>query len=157
MDIEVDDNVWIAAGDGSIERTLAFLGTGSVDVADENGYTPLMAACAYGHIDLVRELLRRGADPNRKDSDGNTPVHHCDYASCLKELVEAGAKVSIRNNDGQTALEVKEEELTEAKEEFSDEEELDEGEESSEKRLQALVDGLNQAAVEEETRKKKRT
>lgn len=157
MDVEGgEDNVWIAAGDGSLERTLQFLGTGPVDVADENGYTPLMAACAYGHIELVRELLNRGANPNTTDADGNTAVHHCDYAECLRAIVEAGANVSERNRDGETALEVKQQEMMEADDELSDEE-LGEGEIPEGQRLKALVEALLEAHTHEELRKKKRT
>jgi len=154
MDIEVEDNVWIAAGDGSLERTFAFIGAGPVDVKDENGYTPLMAASAYGKVDLVRELLKRGANPNLKDTDGNTAVHHCDYPECLRVLIDGGGKISIRNNDGQTPLDAKQEELAEAEEDFSDEEELDEGEIPTSHRLKQLVSALVEASVEEEKRKR---
>ena len=158
MDVE-EDNVWIAAGDGSVERTFAFLnskGDSKVDVADENGYTPLMAACAYGRVELVKELLSRGADPNLKDTDGNTAIHHCDYADCLRVLLEAGGKASARNSEGQTALEVKQEELADVEQEFSDEEELADGEIPTSQRLSALVSALVEAGIQEENRKKQR-
>lgn len=157
MDIDMEDNVWIAAGDGSLERTFGFIGTGPVDAADENGYTPLMAGCAYGRAELVKELLSRGANPNLKDSEGNTAIHHCDFVECLQLLLEAGGNASLKNTEGQTALEVKQEELADAEQEVSDDEELEDGETMpSSKRLAALVSALVEAGLQEESRKKKR-
>lgn len=44
------------------------------DLADEDGRTPLMAAAAAGRTDNVERLLRRGADPHRRDASGNTAL-----------------------------------------------------------------------------------
>jgi hypothetical protein len=120
MDIEYEDNIWIAASDGNVEKVLHFIGSSpTVDIPDENGYTPLMAASSYGKLDLVSELLKRGANPNLQDNDGNTSLHHCDYASVLRVLLAAEGDVSVKNADGETALEVK-------KQEFEDEVEEEE-------------------------------
>jgi hypothetical protein len=56
-------------------------------------------------------------DVNAKDIDGDTPLHHCDDAVSAKILIDAGANHQVKNNDGQTPLEVKEEELLEGDEE----------------------------------------
>ena len=152
-----EDNVWVAAGDGDLNRTLQFLGTGPVDVTDENGFTPLMAASQYGRLSVVQELLNRGADPNFKDSEGNTAVHHCDYADCLAALVDKGGLVSIFNTEGQTPLDMKREDLQDAENEFSDDEDqMDERGDSTAKRLSDLVSLLLQCAAQEETRKRTR-
>ena len=156
LDDYESDNVWIAAAEGSTERTLQLIGTGPVDVQDQNGYTPLMAACSYGRLQLVAELLRRGANPNLKDSDGNSALHHCDYPECLNALLNAGGRAFEKNNEGQTPLDVKQEELESAREEFSDEEDLEDGEAPSAERLSRLVDVLLLCAQEEESRKKLR-
>ena len=34
----------------------------------------LILASSKGHINIVRVLLEKGADPNIADSDGNTPL-----------------------------------------------------------------------------------
>ena len=31
-------------------------------------------ACAGGHVEVVKYLLRKGADPSAKDKDGETPL-----------------------------------------------------------------------------------
>lgn len=155
MEIDDENNVWLAAGDGDLEAVFEFLkGSPTVDVPDSNGYTPLMASASYGHLALVRALLERGADPNRIDSDGNTSLHHCDYPDSLRALLEAGGKPSIRNNDGQTALDMKQEELAEA--DSDDEEDLAEGELPASQRLKSLVEILLEASTQEELRKKRR-
>ena len=39
-----------------------------------DGQTPLMAAAQYGHTDIVRFLLDKGADAHAKDAYGQTAV-----------------------------------------------------------------------------------
>lgn len=86
---EDQDNVWLSAGEGDMDRTLAFLASASsVDTQDEYGFTALMASCQYGRVQLVNVLLQKGADPNLKDKEGNTAVHHCDYPEVLRILIQ---------------------------------------------------------------------
>eukprot|EP00197_Chlamydomonas_leiostraca_P000020 CAMPEP_0202886216 /NCGR_PEP_ID=MMETSP1391-20130828/42060_1 /ASSEMBLY_ACC=CAM_ASM_000867 /TAXON_ID=1034604 /ORGANISM="Chlamydomonas leiostraca, Strain SAG 11-49" /LENGTH=972 /DNA_ID=CAMNT_0049569485 /DNA_START=65 /DNA_END=2985 /DNA_ORIENTATION=+ len=40
----------------------------------ELGYTPLHLAARMGRDAMVKELVRRGADPNRQDKEGRTPL-----------------------------------------------------------------------------------
>jgi len=46
----------------------------NLDAVDEFGYTPLHLACDRGNIDVVRLLLKRGADRNLKDPDNLSPL-----------------------------------------------------------------------------------
>mmetsp|Transcript_21661 Transcript_21661/g.30357 ORF Transcript_21661/g.30357 Transcript_21661/m.30357 type:complete len:170 (+) Transcript_21661:77-586(+) len=106
---------WIAASDGDInllQRSIQTLNL-SINAADSNGFTFLHSASSYGQLDMIRWLLsQQVTDVNVKDSDGDTPLHHCDDVITAKLLVQEGkADFSLRNNDGKTALEVKEEEF----------------------------------------------
>jgi len=45
-----------------------------INAADRFGMTPLHHACAEGHIEVAVLLLTLGADPDRTDKEGQTPV-----------------------------------------------------------------------------------
>jgi ankyrin repeat protein len=54
---------------------------------------------------VARLLLRAGADENAQDNIyGNTALHEAPDAATAKVLIEAGADINRRNQDGQTAL-----------------------------------------------------
>jgi len=46
----------------------------NLDAVDEYGYTPLHLACDRGNIDMVRLLLKKGADHCLKDPDNLSPI-----------------------------------------------------------------------------------
>jgi ankyrin repeat protein len=56
---------------------LVAAGTPVDDTDTEFGRHPLRLAAANGRPDSVRALLAHGADPNRRDPDGQTPLDHC--------------------------------------------------------------------------------
>ncbi len=41
-----------------------------IDVADNNGSSPLFYAVTLGHVDCTNLLLSYGADPNKQDKKG---------------------------------------------------------------------------------------
>ena len=45
---------------------------------DEEGRSPLHLATLEGRIDIVKELMIRGASPHTKDSGGNTPINYAE-------------------------------------------------------------------------------
>lgn len=94
-------------------------------VADQNGYTLLHASAAYNKLDLAEWLLQQGADVHVKDTDGDTPLHHTDQAEAARYLIQnANADPTVTNNEGKTALQAKQEEMQELKQDpdFDDEE-----------------------------------
>ena len=51
----------------------------TVNEADDVQRTPLHLALEGGHFEIIRELLRRGADVTAKDLEHRTPLHYVSY------------------------------------------------------------------------------
>ncbi|XP_062566082.1 uncharacterized protein LOC134228439 [Saccostrea cucullata] len=61
--------------------------------------TPLTAACKFGHIDIVKLLIEKGANVNLPDKNGNTPlIESCcnGHDQIAKVLIENGANLEER-------------------------------------------------------------
>ena len=62
----------------------------------------------YGVVELVQELLQKGANLNAKDDYGNTPLMLATVIrneKIVRELLsQEGIEVNVKNNDGSTAL-----------------------------------------------------
>lgn len=82
-------------------------------LANRDGHLPLVVACATGHADNVRELLKHGAPVNashdflghatRELMTGFTPLHAaCSLGSvvCVQLLLKAGAAVKLKAYHG---------------------------------------------------------
>lgn len=67
--------------------------------------TPLDSAC-QGHVEaaMVRLLIANGAGVNRRDANGETPLHICGSAEKAALLIAEGADVSARDDRGWTPL-----------------------------------------------------
>ncbi|CAG8677594.1 4584_t:CDS:2 [Cetraspora pellucida] len=102
-----DNNIWVAAGDGDIERVKVLLSTGiSPNIQDQNGYTPLAAATSYNHIELVEFLLSQGADINLPDHDGDTALHLVETVEMAQKLLDLGADPFSTNSVGKSPAQV---------------------------------------------------
>ena len=66
----------IAASSNNLEvlEKLLSIPTIRVDAVDKQGHTALGFAAANGHVDSVSQLLFAGADPNKKDVHGHSPI-----------------------------------------------------------------------------------
>ncbi|EJK60807.1 hypothetical protein THAOC_18780 [Thalassiosira oceanica] len=123
---EIDASTpWVAASDGDLDLLKASIEKLGLEpgATDDNGFTCLHAACGYCRVDVIRWLLaaKDKVDVNCRDSEGDTPLHHCDDATSAKMLIEAGADCQLKNDDGKTPLKAKEEELSEMEEDDEDE------------------------------------
>jgi ankyrin repeat protein len=79
----------------------------NVDKQDLIGMTALAWATTRGDISTMRQLLRKGADPNRADSQGRITLHHWVKGGnhdCLKVLLDAGAEPDRPDKFGETPL-----------------------------------------------------
>ena len=52
-----------------------------------NGITPLMYAARYNNVEMLKELLNNGADLSLKDSRGNTALKFAELSNA-KEAIE---------------------------------------------------------------------
>ena len=79
-----------------------------VDQADGNGNTLLMQTCHFGHRRLTKHLLKKGASVNKKNFQGNTPLHFClagNFGELGAYLVGKGADEGAENAKGKTPYE----------------------------------------------------
>ena len=81
MDTDLASKLLAAARAGDVEKVRALVpGAGSPeeDGAPDapGGVTPLMAAAAGGHVEVVEVLLARGADVTKRDAQGRSAAAH---------------------------------------------------------------------------------
>ena len=83
-----------------------------INVVNEYGNTPLMAASCCHRAECVAEMLRLGADARRVDNRRMTALHRVAElgrdlggAEVVRLLVAAGCDAAVRDNNGRTAVE----------------------------------------------------
>ncbi|OCH94446.1 ankyrin [Obba rivulosa] len=100
-------NIWVAAGDGDLERVMELVEGQSMspNVPDPNTYTPMHAAASYGHLHVLQYLIAKGGDVNVTDEDGDTPLYVVEDVATARFLVEHGAIADHRNFEGVSPVE----------------------------------------------------
>ena len=66
-------------------------------------------ASANGYEDIATLLLRRGANIECQDNEGNTALHHAveeKQLDLVRVLISKGCEVNTRNKQGVTALQM---------------------------------------------------
>lgn len=101
--------LWLASAHGELQAVQAELQAGANAATSclTSGQTALMAASFGGHLEVVKELLKNGANFNAKDREGFTALMHAMFSGnrkIIEELIAVKALVNTRNKDGRTAL-----------------------------------------------------
>lgn len=85
-----------------------------LNARNDNGATPLIIACVYGHLKVVQVLMENGTDINKSlpKDDGYTPL----FIACMngrldvaRLLVEKGADMNKATKMGDTPLKIAQE------------------------------------------------
>jgi uncharacterized protein len=95
--------------DATMSLTLIRAGA-DVNIVDSDGETALSCATSRT-LEVIEELLKRGANPNiqSKRFSGETPLHLAAMngsTQTVELLLRYGANPAIRNNEGQTPLDI---------------------------------------------------
>jgi ankyrin repeat protein len=90
-----------------VTRTLIELGA-KVDPGDGRSDSPLVNAVLANHVEFVQLLIRNGADVNRIDERGMTPLMYAavtDFgdSAIVDLLLKSGARTDVRDKGGLTA------------------------------------------------------
>ena len=91
----------------SIEILLQHCGE-SLDVANNNGETPLIKAAMKGKENIVKHLMANGAESSKATSNGETALHYAarnGHLKALKALLD-NADPEMTDKDGNTILHV---------------------------------------------------
>ncbi len=73
------------------------------------GWTDLHKVALLGDAERVKELLKKGADPNTQDEKGQTPLHIAaseGHVDVVKLLLVYGADPTVKDKDGKTPLDL---------------------------------------------------
>ncbi|PCH33896.1 hypothetical protein WOLCODRAFT_160435 [Wolfiporia cocos MD-104 SS10] len=90
--------LWKACSEGNLDNVQEILKEASsvdLEIKDHTGVTPLIEAVKNGHVEVVRALLDKGADPTNASSQGLPESYTID--STILELLEA-AKNKLNAN-----------------------------------------------------------
>jgi len=74
-----------------------------------DGKSPLDMASLLGRVEMVKELINRGAEVNNATAKGYMPIHHASAwgkIQCLKALVENSADIQAKTANGERPREI---------------------------------------------------
>jgi ankyrin repeat protein/tetratricopeptide (TPR) repeat protein len=76
----------------------------NANLPDSASEAPLDAAASRGDEAIVRLLLDKGAEVNRKSKSGTTPLHRTSSTNIARLLLERGAEVNAQDEQGRSPL-----------------------------------------------------
>jgi ankyrin repeat protein len=100
----------VELGDSWIISSILSTDSGAINVVDNRGMTPLHLVVekkSDSQKEIVAQLLKNGADVNKKDKTGRTPLFYAVEKQCYEVigmLLESGANVMITDDSGDTPL-----------------------------------------------------
>ena len=102
-------DVWTEAKEGNVKAVRQHIGDGlDVNKKDTNGFTPIHHAAKYGQNDIIIILVNSGANINATRNNtkrrGITPLHDANQKSTVELLIEKGANVNSKCDNGSTPL-----------------------------------------------------
>jgi len=83
---------------GNLEIAKLLLSSGS-KTGHQSGFS-LIQASRYGYLDIVKELIHHGDDPNAKDIDDYTPLHYAaknGHNKVVRFLLKNGSKTNAKS------------------------------------------------------------
>ncbi|XP_059151162.1 fibronectin type 3 and ankyrin repeat domains 1 protein-like isoform X2 [Physella acuta] len=103
------DDLHQAIRRGNLEKVKEILQSGDVhpDAQDEKDFSALVVAGLQEKFEIMETLLEHGADVNRKDASGKTPLIHAasrDLLQTIKWLCEHGADAKMLDKSGMAAI-----------------------------------------------------
>lgn len=84
-------------------------GKADVNAPDKGGLIPLHNAASYGHLDIAALLIKHDTNVNATDRWGFTPLHEAAQkgrTQLCALLLAHGADPTLKNHEGQTALDL---------------------------------------------------
>ncbi|TRY50747.1 Lysine methyltransferase [Cryptosporidium tyzzeri] len=113
---EISDEMTECARYGELDDMKYILDNYKIDIdyQDDNGNTALHKSSANGNLDIVCELLNRGASINKQNNNGNSPLHWATtnkkkeviikLLSDRRKVEEGGADVLLKNSLNKSVL-----------------------------------------------------
>jgi ankyrin repeat protein len=94
-----------AACAGNLETVQCMLDLGfDPNVVSYANRSPLDGAVGLDREDVVALLLAHGADCNKRDNNGQTPIFRAQSTGVARRLLDAGARVDIEDERGSTPV-----------------------------------------------------
>jgi hypothetical protein len=95
-----------AVSQGNADTALALLELGlDIEGGAEEEWWPLWCAVRWDREAMVAILLAKGADPNRRDEVGRTPLFTCRSVEIARRLLAAGASPDVCDQEGMALIE----------------------------------------------------